>query len=125
MIETLVCPKCKSNINLAEKSVQCTSIECNVHYPIVEKIPILINESNSLFSIADIVSASSASSAPSKRNILRRSGKFLSDLLPEPNGNLKGKENLKNFITHISSNHSKNDNEEKKKSAGSWSGRRG
>lgn len=47
----LRCPVCRHELRSAEAGISCGS--CGKIYPIVTGIPILINESNSLFSIAD------------------------------------------------------------------------
>ncbi len=54
--ELLCCPICRSKLKLAEKQFECTNSECAANFPIVDGIPVLINEESSVFSIDDFVS---------------------------------------------------------------------
>ena len=48
----LLCPTCKAALQPdGGNSLRCTSPECATRYPIVDGCPILINESNSVFTI--------------------------------------------------------------------------
>jgi SAM-dependent methyltransferase len=48
------CPKCRSILNLTIKGFYiCSNEECKSIYPIINNIPILINESNSIFRFSD------------------------------------------------------------------------
>ena len=46
------CPVCHSVLNKASSGLQCPS--CNVVYPVLNNVPVLINEQNSLFRISEI-----------------------------------------------------------------------
>lgn len=53
----LCCPKCRGNLGLfSGEQYQCTNIECNALFPVVDGIPILINEDESIFLIDDFLS---------------------------------------------------------------------
>jgi SAM-dependent methyltransferase len=51
--ESMICPECQSDLRFEKKNYICTSISCGMVYPIVKNIPILINNSNSVFKIED------------------------------------------------------------------------
>lgn len=48
----LCCPRCKVPLVDSGDSFVCSELTCKTRYPLVNGIPILINESNSLFDIA-------------------------------------------------------------------------
>jgi SAM-dependent methyltransferase len=48
------CPICKSTLFRADIEVVCTNDACRSRFPIVAGVPILLNESSSLFSIKDL-----------------------------------------------------------------------
>jgi uncharacterized protein YbaR (Trm112 family)/SAM-dependent methyltransferase len=49
----LCCPTCRSRLNFTSDAVLCTNPRCRVRYPVIEGVPVLINESNSVFSLED------------------------------------------------------------------------
>jgi SAM-dependent methyltransferase len=49
----LICPCCRSPLKNLENNYLCTDIVCEEIYPIVDFIPVLINEKNSLFNKSD------------------------------------------------------------------------
>lgn len=46
LLEILVCPKCKSKVELKKdnKGLKCTNPECALVYPIREDIPVMLVE---------------------------------------------------------------------------------
>lgn len=56
MREDWVCPRCRGELATAEAEVTCTNCRCARSYPMIDNVPILINEERSLFRIADFVS---------------------------------------------------------------------
>jgi hypothetical protein len=46
LLEVLVCPKCKSKVELKAdgKNLKCTNSECALVYPIKDDIPIMMPE---------------------------------------------------------------------------------
>ena len=46
IINSLICPKCKSEIHNINGWYQCESSSCGNIYPIIDDVPILINEDN-------------------------------------------------------------------------------
>jgi SAM-dependent methyltransferase/uncharacterized protein YbaR (Trm112 family) len=51
----LRCPICKGQLEVGPDFVLCTSGECGKRFPLVDGIPVLINEESSVFSIADFL----------------------------------------------------------------------
>ena len=52
-IEAMICPACKRSLQLSSDCLFCE--QCEKQYPIVDSIPVVINEENSVFSISDYV----------------------------------------------------------------------
>src|SRR4051812_4208900 len=48
------CPICKFDLFRADIEVVCTNDACRSRFPIVAGVPVLLNESSSLFSIRDL-----------------------------------------------------------------------
>lgn len=65
--ENLCCPICKAKVELAEDSVCCVNPACRSTYPIEQGIPVLINESNSVFSISDFLKHKATFFTPRKK----------------------------------------------------------
>ena len=49
------CPACRTDLELVSDQFVCNNTECKKRFPIVDGIPVLINESSSVFSIDDFV----------------------------------------------------------------------
>ncbi len=52
----LRCPQCRCALEEAADAFHCSGEACRARYPIVDGVPVLINESNSLFSNSDFAS---------------------------------------------------------------------
>ncbi len=55
MQERLRCPICRAALEIADSQIRCLSTECGGTFPIVNGIPILINEDASVFAIQDFI----------------------------------------------------------------------
>jgi len=53
-IEVLICPVCGGKLNF-QAEITCLNKKCGAKFPVLNKIPILINSKNSIFSIEDFV----------------------------------------------------------------------
>ena len=53
--ELLRCPACRARLELAGGALRCRGAICGAVYPIVDGVPVLVDEAASLFSIADFV----------------------------------------------------------------------
>lgn len=93
ILQRLCCPACRSKLKEENDCLSCTSSHCHASFPVIGGIPVLINESNSLFSISDYTSR--------RHNINPRPSKlqqFVKNLLPTTQKHLKIKANLSQFV---------------------------
>ena len=51
----LVCPRCKCRLEVQRSECLCTHPGCGTSYPIRRGVPVLFNETTSLFSIAGVL----------------------------------------------------------------------
>lgn len=54
--DLLCCPICHAKLKRKGEQFECINSECVSHFPIVDGIPVLINEQSSVFSIDDFIS---------------------------------------------------------------------
>lgn len=87
----LCCPVCKGPLTRNDTIFSCSYISCQKKFPVVKGIPVLLNESNSIFSEADFLSGSVTTLDLKKRSKLKAF--FTSLLIPSITKNLKAKEN--------------------------------
>jgi uncharacterized protein YbaR (Trm112 family) len=88
----LACPVCKGPLSLGQDRLRCTRAECGASFPVLDGVPVLINEKNSLFSIADFEKHGPTTFEPRSR--LKN---FLGPILPTIHHNPKAKANLAKF----------------------------
>src|SRR5260370_3041121 len=86
----LRCPICKAKLELAGEQYQCQNLECNFLFPIINGIPILIDEDCSLFSIDDFVNRHGTTYFSSQTGF----GQTVKRFLPDITRNIKGRENF-------------------------------
>lgn len=55
LVSDLVCPLCHGELNGGGDTLVCRDAACRAEFPVVDGIPVLINEARSLFSISDFV----------------------------------------------------------------------
>jgi len=53
--DQLRCPACRHNLHIKESRFRCNSKACGSEFPLVNGIPILIHDQNSVFAIADFL----------------------------------------------------------------------
>lgn len=89
------CPVCKSKIERSEEQFLCTAYECGKQYPIIDGIPVLINEDSSIFSISDFVSRGKTT-----LNLRTSQGirKLFAQTMPSIGKNLSGAENYQKLV---------------------------
>lgn len=92
--ESLCCPVCKEKIIFEGDTYFCTNVECSSKYPVVNGIPILINESNSIFSKNEFIKQEVHSCQKSKIHKIK---KYIKRLVPSISKNLKAKQNFNEF----------------------------
>lgn len=96
----LCCPVCNAGLTEGNNdSLRCVSPSCNISYPIVNGVPVLIDESRSLFRIDDF----SRHSKPSFFRSQSRIGSVGSSIMPSLSRNLVAERNfrkIQSLITH-------------------------
>ncbi len=58
--DILRCPVCHSALEDSDNALHCLNPECDARYPVFRGIPVLLNEQNSLFRSADVLSPQKA-----------------------------------------------------------------
>lgn len=100
LIQLLRCPICKSELELtSDGQFICVNRNCLKVFPIVDGVPILINEDNSVFRIQDFVRkrdtyfALNANQEQSSSNLIRRIKNRVNRFLPGIEKNIKATKN--------------------------------
>jgi len=89
---------CKSSLETTDANLICRNENCQASFPIVDEIPVLINESNSIFSISDFTARRDTTFDFQSKSRLK---KFISRTLPDININVKAKKNYLAFIEAV------------------------
>ncbi|HVO73654.1 MAG TPA: methyltransferase domain-containing protein [Ignavibacteriaceae bacterium] len=97
VVNALKCPKCLSDIEKRENLLVCTNDNCKVSFPIINGRPVLINEENSVFKIADFVEMRDTTRNTNK-SFLR---KKIRSLIPSISKNIGAKENYNRFLEKL------------------------
>jgi uncharacterized protein YbaR (Trm112 family) len=90
LLEIIVCPRCKG---ILETSASLSCKNCHLEFPVVENVPIFINEENSLFQIEDFSQRRDTTyktSGAGWKNILKH-------FVPSINLNIKSRGNFRKF----------------------------
>jgi len=96
-LNKLCCPVCRSKLVSHVNSFHCTDRGCGTVFPVVNGIPILINESSSLFSIDDYRNNNNTFYSPSPGRFVN----FVKKLVPKIGRNLKAKINYTKFAKFL------------------------
>lgn len=88
--QMLRCPICKARLVLYDEHYQCKNSVCNFLFPIINGIPILIDEDNSVFSIDDFINQHNSTFFSSQTKLEQTVKRFLPDITR----NIKGRENF-------------------------------
>lgn len=88
--DLLCCPICRAKLKKTGEQFECTNPECTTHFPIVDGIPILINEQSSVFSIDDFVLYRKTFFGNINESNLK---KTIHGLIPRLGKNIKGRSN--------------------------------
>lgn len=97
--ELLHCPHCASELILHnERTYECSNGDCNRSFPIVDGIPVLIDEDASIFSIADFLQKHDTYFSRSPLSLLIDSCKRR---LPTISKNIKGRENYRRVAEQL------------------------
>src|SRR5258708_25114 len=87
----LICPNCRTNLELCDKHLKCKNQECNFLFPMLNHIPILINENNSVFAINDFMAENNSTFFISESKLEQ----VVTHLAPTITRNTKGRKNCK------------------------------
>lgn len=103
-LEQLRCPICHSTCAWEPTEVKCHGPQCQARFPIVQGIPVLIDESRSLFTIPEVVKQMAGPGMASKVPLRRR---LENKLVPPITKNFVAAGNLKIFFERILADNSK------------------
>jgi uncharacterized protein YbaR (Trm112 family) len=95
LLEIVACPDCKGDLQFSSAGeFHCEN--CSTRFPVIETVPILINEANSLFKIDDFIERRDTTykSAKSWKKTLKK-------FIPSISLNIKTAENLRKFTTRL------------------------
>ena len=98
MQQLLRCPICKSKLSLSGDFYSCMGGGCSAEFPIVDGIPIIINEQNSIFTTADFTGQRNTTYNLSKRRSVK---KLIANISPSISGNITSKDNYQRFISEL------------------------
>jgi len=98
VIQHLRCPRCHARLERRGQALTCTGRQCGQEYPLIERIPVLIDDRASVFAIADFVAGQETFF-----RYRRESGflKFLRLLTGTPGRNIKGRANYARLRTEL------------------------
>ncbi len=98
LVDSLCCPKCRSRFLPVGDGLQCADSACAIRFPIIGGVPVLLNEENSAFRIADYLEAASpkAGSPPGRPSFKKTLGRALR-WSPSLSNNLTSQESLRRF----------------------------
>ncbi len=96
----LRCPICKQALERAEDQLRCLRRECGAVFPVVNGIPVLINEHASLFSIEDFLCDRDTFFPLSQEPPIKRAARRL---LPSITGNVASRRNYQEFAKLLAS----------------------
>jgi SAM-dependent methyltransferase/uncharacterized protein YbaR (Trm112 family) len=88
----LWCPICHSKLTQTREQFKCTDSKCVGHFPLVDGIPVFINEQSSLFSIDDFISHRKTFFRNINESKLKKTIHFLT---PPISNNIKGQSNYR------------------------------
>lgn len=93
VIESLCCPVCRAELNLDGAQMSCVSSDCGATFPVIDGVPVLLNEDASVFSIHECSARSHATPKMPEAKVkttLRR-------VLPRISKNIGAQENYEEF----------------------------
>jgi SAM-dependent methyltransferase len=94
----ICCPVCNGTLKEKDDLISCNNIACQKTFPVVNGVPVLINESNSIFSAMDFVSGNETTMDLKKRSRIKS---FFTSFLPSITANIKARENYEYLHTEL------------------------
>ncbi len=95
LFRELRCPVCLTKLIVAEKYLSCDNTGCAKRYPIVNDIPVIINEANSVFTINDFINYK-GTTFNHQGNQLKV---LLKKIIPSNSNNLRAEKNYKKLLS--------------------------
>ena len=89
VIELVHCPSCKSKVTFNAK-IQCIDKDCEMVFPVVDNVPILLAPEKSIFKIEDLVGKKDTYYKYTENRFIR----LIERLTPSISANVKAKENF-------------------------------
>lgn len=90
--DLLCCPTCKHKVVPDNNQLHCTNNDCAAVFPIVEGVPVLINDESSVFTVGDFTEKRDTFFYLVKKSKL---GGFIKQLLPSIGMNVRSRENYR------------------------------
>ena len=91
------CPGCRSKLIIQNSHVRCMNPPCGMQFPVVDRVPVLIDDHKSLFTRSDFLSKRNTTSDLSRGRFVRR----VDRRLPSLSRNIKVKQNYRAFTELI------------------------
>src|SRR5262249_44265409 len=63
----ICCPVCQGDLSAGDGRLRCTADDCDRTFPIVDGVPILIDDSQSVFSVQELTEMRTAGTAPRRK----------------------------------------------------------
>ncbi|MBJ11471.1 MAG: methyltransferase type 11 [Candidatus Marinimicrobia bacterium] len=95
-VDVLCCPVCYSELEFNRHNYICSNSSCQIYYPIVDEIPILLNEKKSIFTIDSFVQKKQTTFISNSKGKVKLK-KLINKIIPSINGNYVSYEKLKSF----------------------------
>jgi uncharacterized protein YbaR (Trm112 family) len=96
VLQVLRCPICTATLDFDQNCLACQGEECGATFPIVDGVPVLLNENRSIFSAEDVCRATRTEGVrPKWREAL------LQKLVPEISRNTSGAKNYSRFVQFL------------------------
>lgn len=90
--DRIICPICQYKASHYSDIIKCLNIKCGMEFPIINNIPILINEKDSIFSIENYINIKNT--PIDRKNKTLKIKKYLSHFIPSLSNNLSSKRNF-------------------------------
>lgn len=91
----LACPACRTAVSLADDRLVCANPDCRRVFPVVDGVPVLINDDNSLFRVEDFTTHRDTFFETKPKSLPE---KIILALTPGISANIKGKANYARFV---------------------------
>lgn len=98
IFENLCCPACKSSLIQKIDGFSCKNSSCNMEYPLINGIPIMINDQNSIFQITDFKKQTPTTFRSVNNNWKSSLKRFIDKALPSISNNLSSIKNFKDIV---------------------------